>query len=89
MNNNGLWSTNGDKITTGCIDNQDGKDFKCTKLEKPENIVGLQVSFQFQTLSPQFLRKIHSPVPYVENFEFSAKKSLRGAPYVDIKLSVF
>ena len=48
MNNNGLWSTNGDKITTGCIDNQDGKDFKCTKLEKPENIVGLQVSFRFQ-----------------------------------------
>ena len=42
MNSNGLYTWNGDRITSGCQDGQDGKDFTCTKLEKPENIVGIQ-----------------------------------------------
>ena len=41
LNANGLWNYWGDKIDYGCIDQQNGKNFNCTKLEKPENIAGI------------------------------------------------
>ena len=43
--NNGLYNGDGDRLDTGCIDYQNGKDFECSKLEKPENIAGIQVTF--------------------------------------------
>ena len=40
--NNGLFDGDGNKIDTGCIDHQNGRDFECAVLEKPQNIVGIQ-----------------------------------------------
>ena len=40
--NNGLFDGDGNKIDTGCIDHQNGRDFECAVLEKPENIAGIQ-----------------------------------------------
>ena len=42
IHSNALYDDWGNKLDYGCIDNQNGKDFKCAKLEKPENIAGIQ-----------------------------------------------
>lgn len=54
--NNGLYNGNGDKLTTGCIDYQNGRDFECTKLEKPENIAGIQgCMWAEELIKPEFM----------------------------------
>jgi len=55
---NGLWDYWGNEIQTGCIagTGNNGEAFECTKLEKPENIVGIQGCLWAEELiQPEFL----------------------------------